>query len=292
MIEIVDETILYSFNNIQLSIIGTYEEPWFVAKEIATLLGYSNVKKAIQNHIKSSDKISLKDFKEKITENGCGPILGSLNLNWQTVLISEFGLYDLIFNSNMPVAEEFKQWVKSVLKEIRLKGRYQIESKLADVESKLVETERQVESKQGEIRTLSKRRFLNSDEIHIKLSDRIIALGFISSIQKSNVFKKREATIYGRKCKVAHPDLHIVEGKILALSNQLSNAYKKVHKKNPNIESSNRQNLYTLTFYEEVGDSIINKFFENDSVSNWEVDWNWMVQEQQAPEFNQVSNDQ
>ena len=57
-IEIEDETKLYSFNNIQLSIIGSYDEPWFNGKEIASLLGYKDTKQAIKLHVDVEDKIT------------------------------------------------------------------------------------------------------------------------------------------------------------------------------------------------------------------------------------------
>jgi len=290
MIEIEDENKLYSFNNIKLSIIGTFEEPWFVGEEICTLLGYSNVRNALHTHIRDSEKISVKALREKIQEFRV-PDSSTLQilkkLNWQKVLISEFGLYELIFNSHMPIAREFKDWVKSVLKEIRLKGKYELQKQLTEVEAKLDESKRDVNSKSEEIVELNNRRFLDKRKIHIKLSDRIIALGYLSSIQKNYLFRKREVEVSGRKCKIVHPDIHKVEGKILQLSNQLSSAYKNKYKKNPDIEKSNRSNLYTFSFYEEYGDEIIHSFFKKDALNNWEIDWTWKAtDDEQCPEFN------
>ncbi len=134
-IEIEDETKLYSFNNIQLSIIGSYEEPWFVGKEIATLLGYKDTKQAMQMHIDDSEKKTAKALRENIQKNSdVGSTSQSIlqKMNWQTVLISEFGLYELIFNSHMPIAKDFKNWVKVVLRELRLNGKYKIEKELQE----------------------------------------------------------------------------------------------------------------------------------------------------------------
>lgn len=287
MIEIEDENKLYSFNNIQLSIIGTYEKPWFVAKEIAELLGYQDAKKAIQSHIDDEDKMSVKMFREKYGNNMRGMFSPHQKLNWQTVLTNTNGLYELTFNSNKPIAKEFKKWLKVVLEEIRLKGRYELQKQLTEIESKLVETEKVIESKSEEIVELNNRRFLDKRKIHIKLSDRIIALGYLSSIQKNYLFRKREVQVCGRNCKIVHPDIHKVEGKILQLSNQLSSVYKTKYKKNPDIEKSNRSNLYTFSFYEEYGDEIIQNFFKKDALVNWGIDWNWKAtDDEQCPEFN------
>ena len=287
-IEIEDDTKLYSFNNIQLSIIGSYEEPWFVGKEIATLLGYSNTKQALQMHIDESEKITVKCLREKMQiSRGLGSYPHSIlqNLNWQTVLISEFGLYELIFNSHMPIAKDFKNWVKVVLRELRLNGKYKIEKELQEAKIEM-------NSKAEEIVELNNRRFLDKKKIHIKLSDRIISLGYLTSIQKNYLFRKRKVQVDGRLCTIVHPDIHKVEGKILHLSNILSNAYKTKYKKNPDIEQSKRSNLYTFSFYEDFGDNINKNFFEKDSLKNWEIEWTWKATEdEQCPEFNQATQE-
>lgn len=288
VIEIEDDNKLYSFNNIQLSIIGTYEEPWFVGEEICKLLGYSNTKQAIQMHIQENEKITAKVLREKIQESsglGSYPLQILRKLNWQKVLISEFGLYELIFNSHMPNAREFKDWVKTVLKEIRLKGKYEIQKQLTEFESKLDETKREVVE-------LSHRRFLKKDEIHIKITDRIAFLGLMTREKRDYVYTIRQKRISGRMCPVKHPDLDsIMKVKIFSLSNQLSNAYKKINKKNPDIESKKRNNLYNLEFYETIGDKIIQKFFENEPLDEWGIDWTWDQNNEQAPEFNEPTRE-
>jgi prophage antirepressor-like protein len=294
-IEIEDETKLYSFNNIQLSIIGTFEEPWFVGEEIVSLLGYSNVKKALLMHVTENEKTTAKVLRENIQKKS-GPTLGSLTilkkLNWQKVLISEFGLYELIFNSQMPIAKDFKEWVKTILRELRLNGKYKIEKELKEIKSEINSKNCVIESKSEEIVELNNRRFLDKKKIHIKLSDRIISLGYLTSIQKNYLFRKRKVQVHGRQCTIVHPDIHKVEGKILHLSNILSNAYKVKYKKNPDIEKSNRSNLYTYSFYEEFGDKIIGDFFERDALKNWDIEWTWKATpDEQCPEFNVMTHE-
>jgi prophage antirepressor-like protein len=292
LIEIEDETKLYSFNNIQLSIIGTYEEPWFVGKEIALLLGYKDTKQAIKLHIDVEDKITFKEFKEKLSENRWVVESTTQRLNWQTVLINESGLYDLIFNSNKEIAKDFKRCVKTILRELRLNGKYKIEKELKEIKSEINSKNCVIESKSEEIVELNNRRFLDKKKIHIKLSDRIISLGYLTSIQKNYLFRKRKVQVHGRQCTIVHPDIHKVEGKILHLSNILSNAYKVKYKKNPDIEKSNRSNLYTYSFYEEFGDKIIGDFFERDALKNWDIEWTWKATpDEQCPEFNVMTHE-
>ena len=87
-------------------------EPYFVGKDVADILGYSNSRKAIGDHVDDEDKntVTIRDG-----------IQGNPN---QTV-INESGLYSLILNSKLPAAKRFKRWVTSeVLPSIRKHGLY------------------------------------------------------------------------------------------------------------------------------------------------------------------------
>lgn len=52
--------------------------------------------------------------------------------------LTENGLYELIFLSRKPLAKQFKKWIKDVIKEIRLKGKYDLEEKLKQKEQELL----------------------------------------------------------------------------------------------------------------------------------------------------------
>ena len=87
-------------------------EPWFVGKDVAQVLGYSNSPKAIRDHVDDEDKRS-----ERIVHP-----LGGVQ---QTTFINESGLYSLILSSKLPKAREFKRWVTAeVLPQIRRTGGY------------------------------------------------------------------------------------------------------------------------------------------------------------------------
>lgn len=86
------------------------EEIWFVGKDVAEILGYSNPQKAIRDHVDSEDKT----LNESFTVNGT-----------KGILINESGLYSLILSSKLPSAKEFKRWVTSeILPSIRKHGAY------------------------------------------------------------------------------------------------------------------------------------------------------------------------
>lgn len=102
------------FNNSEFGSIRTVEinkEPFFVAKDVAEILGYSNSRKAIIDHVDEEDKGVTK----------CDTLGGVQELS----VINESGLYSLVLLSKLPTAKRFKRWVTSeVLPAIRKTGGY------------------------------------------------------------------------------------------------------------------------------------------------------------------------
>lgn len=104
------------FGQVRSVMIG--DEPWFVGKDVAEALGYSNASKAVSVHVSEEDRI-LKTL-EADSQNGNV-------VKTQTALINESGLYALIFGSKLESAKRFKRWVTSeVLPAIRRTGRYEM----------------------------------------------------------------------------------------------------------------------------------------------------------------------
>lgn len=86
-------------------------EPWFVGKDIAERLGYTNPLKAIRDHVDPEDK----GVNEMDTPGGRQPL----------VFINESGLYSLVLSSKLPSAKAFKRWVThDVIPTIRKTGGY------------------------------------------------------------------------------------------------------------------------------------------------------------------------
>lgn len=88
-------------------------EPWFVGKDVATALGYSNTRKAVLVHVDAEDKgVTKWDTPGGIQE---------------MTIINESGLYSLILSSKLESAKRFKHWVTSeVLPALRKTGNYTI----------------------------------------------------------------------------------------------------------------------------------------------------------------------
>lgn len=86
-------------------------EPWFVGKDVAEILGYGDTNQAIRKHVDDEDKLT-RQF------DGTGQ-------KRDMIIINESGLYSLILSSKLPKAKEFKRWVTSeVLPSIRKHGAY------------------------------------------------------------------------------------------------------------------------------------------------------------------------
>lgn len=89
-------------------------EPWFVGKDIAAALGYSDTAQAIRKHIDDEDKGVVEST----------PPGGKQNIT----IINESGLYSLMLKSKLPGAKKFKRWVTSeVLPSIRKTGAYSMQ---------------------------------------------------------------------------------------------------------------------------------------------------------------------
>lgn len=89
-------------------------DPWFVGKDVADALGYSNASKAIIAHVDSEDKVI-----KMLPNSQNGKTIG------KAYIINESGLYSLILGSKLESAKRFKRWVTSeVLPCIRKHGGY------------------------------------------------------------------------------------------------------------------------------------------------------------------------
>ncbi len=112
---------LQIFKNEQFGEVRVLEkgnEPWFIGKDVAKILGYERTAKAILDHVEQEDKDVV-------------PIQDSIGRMQNTAIINESGLYSLILSSKLPGAKKFKKWVTSeVLPAIRKTGMYATEELL------------------------------------------------------------------------------------------------------------------------------------------------------------------
>lgn len=107
---------LFNFEDNQIRALKVNNEPWFVGKDLANVLGYSNPQKAIRDHIDPDDLRG----ERIVTPSG----------KQMTIITNESGMYSLILSSKLPSAKKFKRWVTSkVLPAIREDGAYITDNK-------------------------------------------------------------------------------------------------------------------------------------------------------------------
>ena len=123
----------FSFESNEIRVIEVDNEPYFVGRDVALVLGYSDTSDAIRNHVDEDDKRIW-----RFTGGAAGEYSG--------IIINESGLYSLILKSRLPQAKNFKKWItKEVIPSIRKKGYYIAPTNnqdillnaLADITSKL-----------------------------------------------------------------------------------------------------------------------------------------------------------
>lgn len=106
-----EELRTWNFEDHEVRTVEIDGEPWFVGKDVATVLGYQNGSKALSDHVDEEDKLNNESLSSLGQRGG-----------W---LINESGLYSLILSSKLPNAKAFKRWVTSeVLPTIRKTGSY------------------------------------------------------------------------------------------------------------------------------------------------------------------------
>lgn len=106
-----EELRTWNFEDHEVRTVEIDGEPWFVGKDVATVLGYQNGSKALSDHVDEEDKLNNESLLSLGQRGG-----------W---LINESGLYSLILSSKLPNAKAFKRWVTSeVLPTIRKTGSY------------------------------------------------------------------------------------------------------------------------------------------------------------------------
>jgi prophage antirepressor-like protein len=121
----VNTSVIFDTDNVR--IVGTYEEPWFIAKDICKKLGLINTAMAMK----------------KIPEKWRGSIRLTTSHGEQTCnIVNEAGLYNLVMRCDKPEAQKFREWIcEDVLPSLRKKGKYEldqeIQKKLSDQEAEL-----------------------------------------------------------------------------------------------------------------------------------------------------------
>lgn len=101
----------FYFKGRQVRTLNADNEPMFVGKDVADILGYQNGSRDVNNHVEEEDRLKYQ--------------IGTSGQAREMTLINESGLYSLVLSSKLPTAKEFKHWVThEVLPSIRKHGAY------------------------------------------------------------------------------------------------------------------------------------------------------------------------
>ena len=230
LINHIDETISYNKNNIRIT--GSYNEPWFVAKDVCEILELKDVSNALLN-------ISEKWKGTKVIRTPGG----EQNMR----IINEAGLYKLIMRSNKPIAQKFQEHVcEVILSSIRKQGEYKLQS---IIDSKNKEINNIEDEKNKEIKQLEDEKNKEIDEISKKNKE----LSRKVKRKKLQTFKKGELIYLGQ---LPFDKDNFKIGSTIDMNARVSDY------NTPSSEDFNVFKIWHTRFYKQIEDAIkIN--FEN-----------------------------
>ena len=237
LINQIDKTFL--FDKKEIRIIGTCEEPWFVAKDICNIIGLKNVTNSLLNIPENWRYLKL---------------LSTPHGDQLTNIINEPALYKLIMRSNKPIAEKFQNCVcKEILPSIRKTGEFNFKKHLEEKnkEIKQIQDEKDLEIKKlnTKIRTSEKRRVRKGQFIYVgtnELEKDIFKVGITVNLNSRTASLSTGTTT----------DFEIKRCWTTRFNKEVEDAVKK------NFENNRillRKELYNISIYEEVV-SYIDKF--------------------------------
>ena len=162
--------IVKAFNSNELHteivIRGTQEEPLFRASDIGIVLDISTIRSVIRDFDKT----------EKVVHSM--HTLGGLQ---EVTFLTEKGLYKVLFKSRKPIAEKFQNWVCEVIKELRVKGIYDVKQQLEQAKTEILQVEDK--NKKEFEQQLVKETILEREKILLKEYETIGSIFYIIKIK-------------------------------------------------------------------------------------------------------------
>ena len=167
-----NEVQLFKFEEHEVRSLLINDEPWFVGKDVADVLGYKNPSKALTDHVDKEDKLNNETLSSLGQRGG-----------W---IVNESGLYSLILSSKLPNAKKFKRWVTSeVLPALRKTGQYQVKELSGQelMAKALIEAQSVLEAKDKQIEEM-KPKALFADAV--SASEESILIGQLAKLIRQN----------------------------------------------------------------------------------------------------------
>lgn len=157
----------FSFEAAEIRVVTIDGEPWFVAKDVAEVLGYADTAKAVKAHCKAYRPVGVGE---------------SPTLDPQTNIIPERDLYRLVMKSKLPGAERFEEWVVGeVLPSIRRTGGYGVKPVAQLPQDYITALEHLLEAKKAEQAAIAERDHAIATKAHIGSKREAAAMAKASS---------------------------------------------------------------------------------------------------------------
>ena len=164
----------------QLRIYGDFENPLFLAKDVAEWIEHSNVTKML-NGIDKTEKIVI-----KIPSNN---LLVGLQSNTEYTFLTEEGLYEVLMQSRKPIAKKFKKKVKEILKDVR-KYRMYATDELLDNPDLIIKMATRLKEEKAKNKELEDKMKENKPKVlfadSVETSKNTILIGELAKIIKQN----------------------------------------------------------------------------------------------------------
>ena len=164
----------------QLRIYGDFENPLFLAKDVAEWIEHSNVTKML-NGIDKTEKIVIKTPSNNL--------LVGLQSNTEYTFLTEEGLYEVLMQSRKPIAKEFKKKVKEILKDVRKYGMYATDE-LLDNPDLIIKMATRLKEEKAKNKELEDKMKENKPKVlfadSVETSKNTILIGELAKIIKQN----------------------------------------------------------------------------------------------------------
>jgi len=158
----------FNSNELHTEIIikGDVENPLFRASDIGIVLDISTIRSVIRD-FNETEKVVLSMH-----------TLGGLQ---DVTFLTEKGLYKVLFKSRKPIAEKFQDWVCEVIKELRLKGTYDLQQQLEQAKVEITQIEDK-KKKEYELQ-LAKEKILEREKVLLKEFETIGSIFYIIKVK-------------------------------------------------------------------------------------------------------------
>jgi len=246
------------FNNMDVRVYkDENQNPWFVARDVAEILDYTNTTKAIRDHIDAEDKCVIGQIE---SQNDGERIVPQKN---NTILINESGLYSLILRSKKKEAKQFKRWITSeVIPSLRKNGEYVVPKNVIKEKLECIEIASRIFStlRNGEIQDRDK--LLLEDLARNAMIGSVSNMNEISKENEEWSLSRRLQEVYGVSGKNIK-SMSISFGKKVAVKYREKNN-KEPPKRTQYVDGTTRSiNCYFSFEFDEYIDAMIEEHFKD-----------------------------